>query len=60
MVTDGLTVLVNPAVPSAHVTVPAQFETVKTALLPAHIAEELILGVGGLGHGLQLPSLTFH
>ena len=42
----GLTVLVNPVVPSFHVTEPEQFETVNVVLLPAHIVGLLTVGVG--------------
>ncbi len=42
----GLTVLVNPVVPSFQVTEPEQFETVKVALLPEHIVGLLTVGVG--------------
>ena len=43
---EGLTILVAPLVPSLQVTVPAQFETVKVAELPAHILGLLTVGVG--------------
>ena len=46
MVAVGLTFLVSPVVPSFHVTVPAQFETVKVAELPEHMVGLLTLGVG--------------
>ena len=46
MVAVGLTFLVSPVVPSFHVTVPAQFETVKAAELPEHMVGLLTLGVG--------------
>ena len=42
----GLTVLVNPVVPSFQVTEPAQLETVKVAEVPAQIVGLLMLGVG--------------
>ncbi len=42
----GLTVLVNPVVPSFQVIEPEQFETVNVALLPAHIVGLLTVGVG--------------
>ena len=42
----GLTVLVNPLVPSFHVTEPEQFETVKVAELPAQIVGLFNVGVG--------------
>ncbi len=42
----GLTVLVNPVVPSFQVTVPEQFETVSVAELPAHIVGLFNVGVG--------------
>ncbi len=42
----GLTVFVNPVVPSFHVTLPEQFETVKVAELPTHIVGLFTLGVG--------------
>ncbi len=45
----GLTVLVNPVVPSFQVTEPEQFETVKVAELPAQIEDGFAVtdGVGG-------------
>ena len=46
MVVVGLTVLVNPVVPSFQFTVPAQLETVRVAELPEHMVGLLTLGVG--------------
>ena len=46
MVAVGLTVLVSPVVPSFHVTVPAQLDTVKVAELPEQMVGLLTLGVG--------------
>ena len=46
MVAVGLTFLVSPVVPSFHVTVPAQFETIKLADCPAQMVGLLTLGVG--------------
>ena len=46
MVAVGLTVLVSPVVPSFHVTVPAQFATIKLADCPAQMVGLLTLGVG--------------
>ena len=46
MVAVGLTVLVNPVVPSFQLTVPAQLETVNVAELPVQIVGLLTLGVG--------------
>ena len=46
MVVVGLTVLVSPVVPSFHVTVPAQLDTVKVAELPEQMVGLLTLGVG--------------
>ena len=71
VVDDGLTVLVKPVVPSFQLTVPAQLETVKTALLPEHIVGLLTLG-DGVGFGVtvtvpvavpvpvQFPIVTLH
>ena len=46
MVAVGLTFLVSPVVPSFHVTVPAQLDTVKVAELPEQMVGLLTLGVG--------------
>ena len=46
MVVAGLTVFVNPVVPSFQVTEPAQLETVSVAELPEHMLGLLTLGVG--------------
>ena len=46
MVAVGLTFLVSPVVPSFHVTVPAQFETIKLADCPEQMVGLLTLGVG--------------
>ena len=46
MVAVGLTFLVSPVVPSFHVTVPAQFETIKLADCPEQMVGLLTLGAG--------------
>ena len=53
MVAVGLTVFVDPVVPSFQLTVPVQLETVKTALLPEHIVGLLTLG-DGVGFGVTV------